>query len=455
MIASSGYVLRVPKDRRAILLDRGRPYYFSSEASVAEPVPRFGHSSHAPLIVFCCFEKDAITHIADGRKGASAGTGLVRLNLTSLEPLPEPIKFRALLKRTPARLRAHLEEVLFGGGRIPPKTFAATIDAMLSVEPALSKRLSRFSEQRAALLRRLTKTGRENLAAQKETLTAALELAGLRTDEVLSWSPTEHAPRFFLEGMPEATLREDAMLVSDFSSVPGFDAIRQFPFATRVFESSRSVYLRVKLKVIMANRLALEEQTGADLIYYNETFRSFVMVQYKSMENGDKGPEFRWRPQDQLAEEITRMDVLLESLKTQPTDNTAASFRLHTNPFFLKLCPRLTFNPDDKGLTQGMYLPLDYWKSLATDSTTRGLRGGRLITYENVGRKLTNSEFVTIVANAWVGTTVPQSVVLEKVIESVIQTGKTVTLAVKSEAAPVAEDIDEERSFDLEEDFPE
>jgi hypothetical protein len=88
------------------------------------------------------------------------------------------------------------------------------------------------------------------------------------------------------------------------------------------------------------------------------------------------------------------------------------------------LTQTITFNPDDKGLTQRTYLPLDYWKLLATDSTTQGLRGGRLITYENVGRKLTNSEFVTIVANAWVGTTAPQSVVLEKVIESVIRTCK-------------------------------
>lgn len=204
----------------------------------------------------------------------------------------------------------------------------------------------------------------------------------------------------------------------------------------------------------MANRLALEEQTGADLIYYNETFRSFVMVQYKSMEAGDKGPEFRWRPEDQLAEEIARMDGLLEILKAQPTDGAAASFRLHANPFFLKLCPKLTFNPDDKGLVQGMYLPLEYWKSLATDPATQGPRGGRLITYDNVGRRLTNSQFVTIVANAWIGTTVPQSILLEKVIESVIQTGKTVTLAVKSVTLTVDEDIDENSTFELDEDFP-
>ena len=78
MIAPAAYVLRVPQDRREILLDEERGYYSSGVLSVAEPVPRFDHSRRAPLIVLCCFEKGAITHIADGRKGASAGTGLVR-----------------------------------------------------------------------------------------------------------------------------------------------------------------------------------------------------------------------------------------------------------------------------------------------------------------------------------------------------------------------------------------
>ena len=455
MIAPAGYVLRVPDERREILLDPDQPYYFSSEPSVAEPVPHFEHSSRGPLIVFCCFAEDAITHIADGRKGASAGTGLVRLNLTSMQALQTPVHFQALLDATPARLRAHLKGALFGGGLVAPKTFGAVIDAMRALEPAISSRLSRFSTQRAELLRRIPKIARQNLAEQKETLITALEIAGLRTDGVLSWSPTETPSRFFLEGMPQVTLREDAMLISDSSTIPGFDFIQQLPFAAKSFESAPSVYPRTKLTVIMANRLALEEQTGADLIYYNETFRSFVLVQYKAMESGDEGPEFRWRPEDQLAEEVTRMDDLLEALKAEPADNAPASFRLHANPFFLKLCPRLNFNPDDKGLTPGMYLPLEYWKSLASDPATEGPRGGRLITYENVGRKMTNSEFITIVANAWIGTTVPQSVVLEKVIRSVIETGKTVTLAVKSVVRDPAETADEEEFVAFDEDVPE
>lgn len=246
--------------------------------------------------------------------------------------------------------------------------------------------------------------------------------------------------------MPQAYLREDAAVISDYSEMPGFEAIKQYRFAARQFQATDNP--SIKLKVIMANRLPLEEQTGADLIYYNETFRSFVMVQYKSMNKGARGTEFRWRPEDKLADEIDRMESLLQALNVEPHDASAASFRLHTNPFFLKLCPRLMFNPDDRGLTQGMYLPLDFWKALAADPITKGPRDGRVITYDNVSRRLNNNQFVALVAQAWVGTTVPQSKLLERVIESVIQSGKTLTLAVKAEipqAAAAIEDSQEEQ----------
>jgi hypothetical protein len=441
MIAPSAYILHVPPERREILLDADRASYDGSKTFVAEPVRTFDHSKSAPLIVFACFEDGSITHVADGRKGASAGTGLVRLNMWSVQSLARPVAFAELLRDAPARLRTHLQRVLAEGGKLPPKSLGALIDALLRIEPSLSLRLERFSQRRADFLTRLTDTERTNLAEQKETVTTALDLAGLPTDEVLKWSPGKNAQRFFLEGIPEVHLREDTMLVSDFADVPGFNAVKQLPFAARVFQSAPSVYPQVRLKIIMANRMGLEQQTGADLIYYNETFRSFVMVQYKAMEKGSEGPEFRWQPEDQLIEEVARMDELLGTLNALPQDGTPASFRLHSNPFFLKLCPRLIFNPDDKGLAKGMYLPLDFWKCLAKDASTQGPQGGRLITYANVGRRLTNAQFVSIVASAWIGTTVPQSVVLEKVVESVIRTQKTVTLAVRTEIPLPGDDV--------------
>src|SRR5262249_4426109 len=93
----------------------------------------------------------------------------------------------------------------------------------------------------------------------------------------------------------------------------------------RIFEKPSNP--AVRLPVIMANRLPLEKQTGADLIYYNEAYQSFVMVQYKMMERGSSGPEFRWQPNDQLADEVKRMDGLLQELALSPQDNSPSSFR--------------------------------------------------------------------------------------------------------------------------------
>ena len=89
MISAAAYVLKVPDSRREILLaENVSMWNYSDDPSVAEPVPRFDHSRRAPLT---CFSDDAITHIADGRKGTSAGTGLLRLNMRSVGPLARPI----------------------------------------------------------------------------------------------------------------------------------------------------------------------------------------------------------------------------------------------------------------------------------------------------------------------------------------------------------------------------
>src|SRR5262249_3145809 len=107
-----------------------------------------------------------------------------------------------------------------------------------------------------------------------------------------------------------------------------------------------------------------------------------------------------------------------------------------TTRFFLKLCPRIIFNPDDKGPFKGMYLPLELWKCLASDPITEGPRGGRVLTYKNAGRWLSSSDFISLVGNAWIGTSISQSTFLERVIRTVLETGKTVTLAIEQFRPP-------------------
>jgi hypothetical protein len=120
--------------------------FWSSDPVIAEPVPHFDHSRRAPLIVLASFSKDSITHIAEGRKGASAGTRLVRLNMKDLEWLPKPVKFRALIDAVPLRVRRHIQDVLLDGGKLPPKSLGAVVDALLKLQPDLRNRLLAYGD---------------------------------------------------------------------------------------------------------------------------------------------------------------------------------------------------------------------------------------------------------------------------------------------------------------------
>ena len=158
------------------------------------------------------------------------------------------------------------------------------------------------------------------------------------------------------------------------------------------------------------------------------------MVQYKAMDKRDERPEFRWQENDQFCAEIARMENLLQQLRDAPDGNEPDGFRFNDNPFFLKFCPRVIFNPNEKGLFKGIYLPLDYWKMSDAAGRFMGPRGGRVLTYENVGRRINNSEFVTLVSGAWVGTTIEQSCILTDLIRTVLETGKTATIAIRHSA---------------------
>jgi hypothetical protein len=147
------------------------------------------------------------------------------------------------------------------------------------------------------------------------------------------------------------------------------------------------------------------------------------------------GAEFRWQDKDQFADELSRMDMLLAQLARVPIDKEPDGYRFCSNPFFLKFCPRIVFDPDDRGLFKGIYLPLDLWKTLVASGRLKGPNGGNVLSFGNVGRRLTNTDFVTLVANSWVGTTIRQSAAVEEMIRTLLQSDDTVTYAVKQKIA--------------------
>ena len=172
-------------------------------------------------------------------------------------------------------------------------------------------------------------------------------------------------------------------------------------------------------------------QTGVDLIYFNQKYQSFVMVQYKAMDSGGGERRFRWRHEGQLIKEIERMHAIWRDLENEPVSSDPDAFRLSTNPFFLKFCPRQQFRPDDISMFPGLYLPLDLWERLRQSGTLRGPQGGNVLTYNKVGRWLSNSDFIHLVSRSWIGTAAGQSGKLKPLIENAVATERTTVLATK------------------------
>lgn len=427
MSRATGYILPLTSQRLHTLRE-----HQSISDTFAEPVEEFEHSRSVPLVCFVN-DQDGRTHyIASGRRGLAAGTGLRRLNLRDLKSISGCVYLSEFVNEIPPAARWRLTPKVHGGGLLTHKQFQALVDVILSRDSQLGELLRLYSSQREQRIQSLSRRAKEQLAFQKEAVATAMGIAGLSRAKLQAWEPPgEGAPTSFLDGLDQIRLREDQMIVHDMTSIPGYSRIANVIHGAALFEGEDGT----KLTVILANRLPLEELTGADLIYYNERFSSFVLVQYKAMEN-DAGerPIFRL-PNRQLTDEIARMDEMVSSLRECQEPTNHRGYRLDDQPFFLKLCSRIVFNPDDVSLVPGMYIPLGQWKLLENDSALKGKRGGRGVTFDNIERHIDNTHFMQLVSQAWVGTTPAQSKIIEEVIRNTVESGRAVVLAVKNESA--------------------
>lgn len=428
---SKGYILKLKSERSNL---------FDGSKSFAEPVPYI--SGGSPLIVFISSSDGMISHVASGKLGMSAGTGLRKLNITDIQGLLRPLSFEEITENAPATVRYHLKHFFTNGGIMSPQSFKGVIESLSILDSASTYMLNRFSESRRLAIDALPEESIVPLAAQKEAVSTALHISGIKRELLLDWSPIQNEkPKSFLEGLPSVYLREDAMISNDHNQIPGMDKIKNYGGSIAHFENKK-----VRLDIILTNRTVLEKQTGTDLIYYNSTYRSFVMVQYKAMEKTSESlsPVFRL-PNALLQDEIARMEDLLKKITATDDLTNRNCYRLNENPFYIKICPRIILNPDEIKLTPGMYFSLDHWKFLETDSDLTGPRGGRAISYFNVGRYLDNTHFTNLVQGSWIGTTPKQSEMLEEIVASSLREGKAVMIAIKSEKT--REEIEDEEEY--------
>jgi len=400
---------------------------------------------HIPLVCFIINESKNITHIGLGKRGIRAGTDLRRLNIEEIVELKSPVPVMEVANATASRVRHHLINKVKYGGLFSPKCFEEFLRVLLKKSEDSIPILEKFSKSRQLRISKLSEAAKKSLAEQKEAVLTAMNIAGIDRNNAQGWDYKENEKSSsFLDGITQVTLREDSMIINDLSNIPGFDLIRSTRYSSSVFENEKT-----RLTVLLANRLPLEELLGTDLIYYNEDFKCFIMVQYKVMEKERDKFIFRL-PNSQFSKEISRMDSIIQFLKSTEGNGFINDYRINENPFFVKICQRMEFDPDNVGLSSGMYVPLDYIKMLTNDKCTEGKYGGKVITYDNVGRYFDNTAFKTIIEGGWIGTNQNQSLLIEEIIKNTLEYGKTAVLAIKKtlEKIQIESNEDEENDFD-------
>jgi hypothetical protein len=142
-----------------------------------------------------------------------------------------------------------------------------------------------------------------------------------------------------------------------------------------------------RLLVANANNDTAEHTLGVDLIYYNVSRRSMILVQYKKLDAENNG-SFYPDSDGNLADEIQRM----QKLDQYVTANRSPGRRpAKPGPCWMKLCQDQSYIPQTADMIPGMYFSLDHFQQLREDPRLKGPHGAVRFAYDNVPSYLDNT----------------------------------------------------------------
>lgn len=423
------FLLHIPDERLRMLDKHERVSDFGRPIPFSQPVAEFDHSRWKPIIVFILDRDCRIIRGAIAHRGYRAGTELSQLEISNVQSIP-PTPISQYARLLPSRFQKRVYLTTQSGGLLPPYASFELLELLFSIAEIESLlRLASLKSQNP--IDALDPKEQMRLQQERDAGFTAMLIAGIDRDFFVQQAEGSLHGNWFLARVVDARLREDPMIANDAQLFPGFRMINKHVTGAIRLQQENTV-----LTILHAHRQPLEALTGSDLIYFNETFNSFVMVQYKAMEPTREGHIFRL-PDKNLNREIGNMMKVQARLQSTGGDPQAANcFRLHDQPFFLKFCPRIVQQPIEPDLVPGMYFPLRFWQGLQRgeilyrNNKSKALVFNKSSPFTNAGRYLNNSEFATLVRNSWVGTTSLQSKLLLRLVEMTISEGKSVTLAV-------------------------
>jgi hypothetical protein len=371
------------------------------------------------------FDDGVLIEVGTLSPGRVAASGLRQLRYTREFEVNPAILADEIRERLPESVHRHFDAPLSDGGRVPARTWAATLKALEEIDAELAGKL------RSLLGALAGGPGLHGDAFQvaiqeRDALRSALDFAGMRRDALKQVPPT--STRSIIERLGYAVTPEDPAIFNDSLSFLNAKAIGSPSGIVTLTEEATA------LTVVNINRRPLETTLGADLIYINETTESLVVVQYKTMSDRlDDKPVFRPGSDANIAKELARM----RKIEPGDDDGAPADFRLDPQAGYLKLCsPIVAARRYDTKPTAGMYLPLALWDAIVKTPQVRGPKGGLALGYHNVDRYLRNTQFAELVRDGWIGTRTASTRELSELVVEALVGGRSVTAAAASGVDP-------------------
>lgn len=375
-------------------------------------------------IVFLSMDGGAIDYVCLGRRARNRAASLKnRIRFTDFYHFEPPIELDSLIEDFTARLRPHLIRTSQGHGhRVPPSTWADLVETVERLRPSSVAALARLEGARRRSSQTWSKS--RTIIEERDAVNLALRIAGMDERKLLGWDPGEDndSPEPFLVALETSEGYEAQMIEHDANVFGSWDLVKKNLRGANRFERGRR-----RLTVFNVNTRSVETTLGVDLIYYTARYDSYVLVQYKRMvtEFG-KSPEYR--PSGSYEKELAAMQKFERDF-CDVDGQALRDYRLNPGPFYFKLADSGSCTLDTTTMVPGMFIPLAYWRRIAADPVSKGPRKGVRITREATERWITNTLFVDLVQDGWIGSRTCRSGVITRVINAWLRGGHSVILA--------------------------
>lgn len=376
------------------------------------------------------FEPGVITHWTLARKGKRVATSKTRVEFSQM--VSTRISMASIESLLGAQLKPHLVKARSGvGGRVPNETWLGLKKAVRQLDPESFAALERLEALRDQSHEYITSPGYQIVAEQRDAVGIALDAfdatGDLRKETLKGWAAPGQLPlTSFLDGLAGIRTIEDQLIARDAAVFPGTKAVRHTVLGA-VFGLGEH-----KLEVFNINRTSTENALGVDLLYWNEYFDAWTLIQYKMMERKRSGSreDTVYRPDPGFDEALQQMGSFREkSPDTWARPHQAMQYRLCGDGFYFKLCSRIRLEVLSDSLLPGMYFPRQFISAALMDSQMQGPRGGRLITFENPGRHINNTVFTHLLRDGWIGTRGISSSAIAKIMHESLAADNAIVIA--------------------------